>query len=69
MRIPRTLTLFMVALLAVPALAGPAFAGGRVERHPLPGWLKISIVVALLVVAVLYVSAVTVGIAHRRRHQ
>ena len=62
MRIRRTSILFMVALLAVPALAGPAFAGGRVERFPLPGWLKTAIVVTLLVVAALYVCG-------RRRHR
>ncbi len=69
MRIRRTLILFLVALLAVPALAGPALAGGRVEQYPLPGWLKIAIVSALLVVAALYVSVVAVGITHRRRHR
>lgn len=69
MRMRRTLIVFMVALLAVPALAGPAFAGGRIEADPFPGWLEVTIVVALLVVAVLYVTVVTVGITHRRRLQ
>jgi hypothetical protein len=69
MRIRRTLILSLVVLLAVPALASTAIAGGRVERYPLPGWLKIAIVVALLVVGALYVSVVAVGIAYRRRHQ
>lgn len=69
MRFRRTLIVFMMTLVAVPALAGPAFAGGRVERDPFPEWLKIAIVVALLVVGALYVSVVAVGISHRRRHQ
>ena len=69
MRIRRTLIIFVVTLLTVPALAGPAFAGGRTEADPLPGWLGISIVVALLVVGVLYVSVVAIGSAHRRRHR
>jgi hypothetical protein len=50
MRIRRTVIVFMVTLLVVLALAGPASAGGRVEAHPLPGWLETAIVVALLVV-------------------
>jgi hypothetical protein len=69
MRIRRTLIVFMVTLLAVPALASSAFAGGRTEADPLPGWLKIAIVLALLVVGALYVSVVAVGVAHRRQHQ
>lgn len=70
MRIRRTLIVFMVTLLALPALAGPAFAGGgRVESDPLPDRLKIAIVVALLVVGALYLSVVAVGISHRRRHR
>ena len=69
MRIRRKVTVFIVTLLAVAALAGPASAGGRVEAHPLPGWLEIAIVVALLVVGALYVSVVAFGIAHRRRYQ
>ena len=69
MRIRRALILSMVALLAVPALAGPAFAGGRTEADPLPGWLTIAIVVALLVVGALYISVAAFGIPHRRRHR
>jgi hypothetical protein len=69
MRIRRTAIVLMMTLLAVPALAGPAFAGGRVESDPLPGWLGIAIVVALLVVGAFYVSVVAFGIAYRRRHQ
>jgi hypothetical protein len=67
MRIRRTLIVFMLTLLAVPALAGPASAGGRPE--PPPSWLETAIVVALLVVGAFYVSVVAFGIAHRRRHQ
>jgi hypothetical protein len=69
MHIRRTLIVFMVTLLAVPALAGPASAGGMTEPDPLPGWLAIAIVVALLVVGAIYVSVVAVGTAFRRRHQ
>jgi hypothetical protein len=69
MRIRRALTVFIVTMLAVPAFAGPASAGGRTEADPLPGWLEIAIVVALLVVGALYISVVAFGIAHRRRHQ
>jgi hypothetical protein len=68
MPIRRTVIVFMVTLLAVPALAGPASAGGRVEPT-LPGWLEIAIVVALLAAGAFYVSVVVFGIANRRRHQ
>ena len=69
MRIRRTLIVFMVTLLALPALTGSAFAGGRVESDPLPDRLKIAIVVALLILGALYLSVVAVGISHRRRHR
>lgn len=69
MRIRRTVIVFMVNMLAVLALAGPASAGGRVEAHPLPGWLEIAIVVGLLGVGAIYVLVVAFGTAYRRRHQ
>jgi hypothetical protein len=64
MRIRRTVIVFLAALLAVPALAGSASAGGRPD--PAPGWLGPTIVVALAVVGVIYASIVVFGIAYRR---
>ena len=44
MRIRRTVIVFMLTLLAVPALAGPASAGGRPAppppHEPLQGWMR-----------------------------
>jgi hypothetical protein len=65
MRILRTVIVFMVTMFAVPALAGPAYAGGRVE--PSPDWMGVAFLVAILVVGALYVSVVAMGIAYRRR--
>jgi hypothetical protein len=65
MRILRTVTVFMVAMLAVPALARPAYAGGRVE--PSPDWMGVAFLLAILVVGALYVSVVAMGIGYRRR--
>jgi hypothetical protein len=63
MRILRTVIAFMVTMLGVPALARPAYAGGRVE--PSPDWMGVAFLVAILVA--LYVSVVAMGIAYRRR--
>jgi len=65
MRILRIVIVFMVTILAVPALAGPAYAGGRVE--PSPDWMGVAFLVAILIVGALYVSVVAMGIAYRRR--
>ena len=68
MRILRIVIVFMVTILAVPALAGPAYAGGRVE--PSPDWMGVAFLVAILIVGALYVSVVAMGIAYlRRRHR
>jgi hypothetical protein len=67
MRIRRTVIVFLLTLLAVPALVAPASAGGRPD--PPPSWLETAIVVALLVVGAFCVLVVAFGIAHRRRHQ
>jgi hypothetical protein len=65
MRILRTVMVFIVTLLAVPALAGPAYAGGRVE--PSPDWMGIAFLIAVLVLGALYASALAFGVAYRRR--
>jgi hypothetical protein len=67
MRIRRTMTGFIVTLLAILSLAGPASAGGRPQ--PPADWVPIAIMVGLLVVGALFVSVIAFGIAGRRRHQ
>ena len=65
MTIRRRVTVLVLTVLAVAALASPASAGGRPD--PAPGWMGPTVTVILLVVGVVYFSIVAIGIAQRRR--
>jgi hypothetical protein len=67
MRIRRTMIVVLVASIAVPAVAGPAFAGGRPD--PPPSWLGPAIVASLIPIGAFFVSVIAIGIAQRRRRR
>jgi hypothetical protein len=67
MWIRRAVIVLMLALLALPVLAGPASAGGR--PTPPPPWLGDAIVAGLVAIGAIFLSVVAIGIANRREHR
>ena len=64
MTIRRRVTVLVLAVLAVAALASPASAGGRPD--PAPGWMRPTVAVILLVIGVVNFSIVALGFAQKR---
>lgn len=64
----RTMIVPVMTMLAMLALAGPAFAGGQPD-DPAPSWLGTAVVVAVLVAGAFHVSVVASGFVLRRRRR
>ena len=67
MRIRRAVIVLILALLAVPMLAGQASAGG--QPPPPPPWLGDAIVAGLVAIGALFLAVVAIGIADHRENR